>query len=168
MDRWYVVYTQPRSEDRALWHLTKQGLRCFMPKFARMRSHARRKVTMLEPLFPRYFFVCFDSATTRWRVINGSRGVVQLLTQGPDPIPVPSGVVEKLVAETDQGGGTSLSALGVFWQGRKVRINDGPFAGQTAKIDTPPLDGSARVRLLLSLLGRAAPLELSAYALEPA
>jgi transcriptional antiterminator RfaH len=168
MDRWYVVYTQPRSEERALWHLTTQGFRCFLPKFTRLRSHARRKSMILEPLFPRYLFARFDCDMTRWRSINGSRGVVQLLTQGPDPIPVPHGVIEKLVAETDDGGATSLSALGVFWKGRKVRINDGAFAGQVAEIEDLSTNGSLRVKLLLSLLGRTTSVELSACVLEPA
>jgi transcriptional antiterminator RfaH len=168
MVRWYVVYTQPRCEERALWHLSKQGFRCFLPKLSKLRSHARRKAMILEPLFPRYLFARFDCSMTRWRAINGSRGVVQLLTQGPEPIPVPQGVIERLVAETDAGGATSLSALGVLWQGRKVRINDGVFAGQTAEIEALPASGSARVRLLLSLLGRTSSVELPACALEPA
>jgi transcriptional antiterminator RfaH len=122
---------------------------------------------ILEPLFPRYLFARFDCAMTRWRSINGSRGVVQLLTQGRDPIPVPHGVVEKLVAETDACGVTSLSALGVFWKGRKVRINEGAFAGQVAEIDALSLNGSMRAKLLLSLLGRITSVELPAYVLEP-
>ena len=168
MDRWYVVYTQPRSEDRALWHLTTQGFRCFLPKVSRMRSHARRKTTVLEPLFPRYLFACFDPTLTRWRSINGSRGVVQLLTQGADLLPVPKGIVERLVTATDEKDATSLSGLGLLWKGRKVRISDGAFADQVGEVADAPLSGSARVKVLLSLLGRTSSVELPGHAIEPA
>src|SRR3990172_5588516 len=167
MDRWYVVYTQPRSEERALWHLSNQGFRCFLPKIALLRSHARRTTTILEPLFPRYLFARFNCAMTPWRSINGSRGVAQLLTRGPDPVPVPHGVVERLAADTDDNGVTSPFALGMLWKGRKVRINTGAFAGQLAEVDAPPLSGGARVKLLLSLLGRTSSVELPACAFEP-
>jgi transcriptional antiterminator RfaH len=167
MVRWYVVHTQPRCEEQALQNLSAQGFRCFLPKLLRLRSHARRKTTILEPLFPRYLFAQFDSALTRWRSINGSRGVVQLLAHGPDPIPVAPGVIEKLLADTDERGLTSLSALGVLWKGRKVRISDGVFAGQTAEISTLPLQGSVRVKLLLSFLGRMPSVELPVCAVEP-
>ena len=165
MDRWYIVYTQPRAEDKALWHLRNQGFRCFLPKLQRTIRHARRQKTVLEALFPRYLFTMFDGGKTRWRSINGTHGVIHLLTHGPEPIPVPGGIVEGLLRDADELGLTPLSALGLLWPGRKVRINVGPFAGQIAEVDQAPLDGRARVRLLLSVLGGKTPLELPSRAI---
>ena len=166
MKRWYVVHTQPRHEDRALWHLQNQGFECFLPRLKRLRSHARRARTVLEPLFPRYLFAFFDIATTRWRSINGSRGVVNLVTDGLQPLPVPEGVVEKLLGQADAEGVTSAAVLAALWTGRKVRICDGIFMGHIAEVDTV-LPGSLRVHVLLSLLGRVATVQMPAYAVEP-
>ena len=114
MKQWFVVYTQPRAESRALQHLENQGFECFLPKFERLRRHARRTEVVLAPLFPRYLFTAFDRATTRWRSINGSRGVVALLTNDADPIPIRCKIVEALLADADESHVTTLAALDIF------------------------------------------------------
>lgn len=166
MNRWYVVNTLPRAEDRALWHLRNQGFECFLPRLRRSISHARKTRVVMEPLFPRYLFTCFDAAATRWRAINGSRGVVNVLTDGPLPAPVPQGVVETLLRDADAEGVAGIVSLQRLWQGRKVRIVDGAFAGHVAEVDMIA-KGSLRVSLLLSLLGRVATLHMPVHAVEP-
>jgi transcriptional antiterminator RfaH len=166
MKRWYVVNTQPSAEDRALWHLRNQGYECFLPRLRRLRSHARATRTVLEPLFPRYLFAFFDAATMRWRAVNGTRGVVALLTDGSSPLPVPKGLVEGLIDNADPQGVAGSAVLARLWRGRKVRIGEGAFAGQIGEIDFCP-PGSVRVSVLLTLLGRVTTLQMPAYAIEP-
>jgi transcriptional antiterminator RfaH len=89
MMRWYVVHTRAQAEASALWHLTNQGFLCFLPRVPQFRSHARQTRLMRVPLFPRYLFVRLDLSETRWRAINGTRGVVSPLANGPHPLPVP-------------------------------------------------------------------------------
>jgi transcriptional antiterminator RfaH len=159
MKRWYVVHTQPNAEDRALWHLRNQGFDCFLPLLRRLRSHARRTTVALEPLFPRYLFAFFDIAATRWRAINGSRGVSQVLTDGVVPRPVPCGVVEELMQAVDIDGVADAVGLARRWKGRFVRIKQGTFDGQLGEVaEVQP--GSLRVTLLLHLLGQQATLQM--------
>jgi transcription antitermination factor NusG len=117
-------------------------------------------------LFPRYLFALFDRATTAWLVINGSRGVVKLLTDGLVPVPIPEDVVEKLLSQTDADGVTSPAALQLLSKGCTVRLCDGVFAGQLAEVDSIP-PGNIRVNLLLGLLGRVARLQVPICAVEP-
>jgi transcriptional antiterminator RfaH len=168
MKHWYVVHTQARAEDRALWHLENQGFDCFVPRCRKTRCHARKTDTVLEPLFPRYLFVHFDADASRWLAINGTRGVISLLTDGSRPVPVPSDMIEKLMAETDEQGITSLTSLGMFWIGRKVRIKSGPFAGQMGEVAEVLAKGRDRVKILLSMLGAQSSMELPSYVLETA
>ena len=88
MMRWYVVHTQPRAEVRALWHLQNQEFRCFLPKFATLRRHARKVEPVNAPLFPRYLFVAFDLsevtlAVDQWDARRGW----SCLSDGARPIP---------------------------------------------------------------------------------
>lgn len=168
MDRWYVVYTQPRAEEQALEHLEKQGFRCFLPRLRRVKSHARRKTVGLVPLFPRYLFTRLDGAREAWRSVNGTRGVVHLLTNGHEPAAVAGDFVGELISASDERGVASPAALGMLWKGRTVCIQDGPLSGQMAAIDEVGPSGSERVALLLSLLGKATRFDLPAYAVEPA
>lgn len=168
MKRWYVVHTHLRAEDRAQWHLRNQGFDCFVPRCRKTRRHARKTDTVLEPLFPRYLFAHFDADVSRWLAINSSRGVVALLSDGSRPLPVPDGVIEALLAETDEQGVTPLTSLGMFWKGRKVRIKSGPFAGQIGEVAEVLAKGRDRVHVLLSMLGVQTSMRLPSYVLETA
>lgn len=166
MKRWYVVHTQTRAEERAQWHLRNQGFECFVPRCLKTRRHARKTDTVLEPLFPRYLFAHFDADASRWLAINGSRGVVALLTDGNRPVPIPEGVIEELRSHSDEAGVTPLSALGMFWKGRKVRVKSGPFQGQIGEVADALTKGRDRVQILLSMLGVETSMQIPSYALE--
>jgi transcriptional antiterminator RfaH len=166
--RWYVVHTQAQAEEKALWHLTKQGLYCFLPRLLRLRSHARRVAPVRVPLFPQYLFARLNLDETRWRAINGTRGVVSLLANGPNPIPVPRGLIETLVAKCAPGDVISLAALGAITKGSKVRVKGGAFDGQVGEITEPFAAGRDRVRILFTLLGAETEIQLPSYAIEAA
>lgn len=166
MRRWFVVYTQPRAEERALWHLEKQGFACFLPRLRSVYRHARRTQLKLEPLFPRYLFTSFDPKLTAWRSINGTRGVVGVLLNGNWPQAVPDGIVEVLRGNADVDGVTPLTSLGILHQGLKVRVSSGAFAGHTGEIADVSCKSSDRVQVLLDLLGTRAHLPLPSYAVE--
>ncbi len=168
MTRWYVVHTQPRAEEKACWHLANQGFECFLPRVAGIKRHARRVRPVLAPLFPRYLFARFDLDATRWRAINGTRGVVGLLTSGAHPLAVPPGAVESLLVKSDSRGTVPLAAIGVFTKGHNVRIKSGTFAGQTGLITEILPEGRDRVRILLTLLGAQTELQVPSYAVEAA
>ena len=168
MTRWYVVQTRALSETNALWHLQNQGYRCFLPRISAVRRHARRVVHVLAPLFPRYLFVQLDLNVARWRAVNGTRGVVRLLTDGASPLALPFGVVEALLQKCDTRGVVSLTAMGVFTKGLKVKIRSGTFAGQTAEVNEVFAEERDRVHVLLTLLGAETELQLPCYAIEAA
>ena len=166
MTLWYVVHTLPQSEARALWHLENQGFRCFLPRFRKLRRHARKSELALAPLFPRYLFSELELSATAWRAINGTRGVVGLLANGPCPTPVPQGVVEALFVQCDQDGAVPLSAIGLFTERTKIRITRGPFRGQVGEI--AEISARNRVLVLLNFLGVPARIELPSCAVEAA
>ncbi len=166
MKRWYVVYTQPRHEDRALWHLRNQGFECFLPRCRKLWRHARSIKPTLEPLFPRYLFANFDLSAAAWRAINGTRGVVGLIATDSRTHPVPYGVVEAFKDGADQEGATPLTVLGVFTQGLKIRITSGAFAGHTGESARVPKNNHERVQILLNFLGVPTRLPLPEYAIE--
>jgi transcriptional antiterminator RfaH len=166
--RWYVVHTQPQAEAKAVWHLENQGFRCFLPRVRAMQRHSRGVIQVLRPLFPRYLFVYFDFEALRWRAINGTRGVVRLLANGGDPLPVAPGVVEAVIQKCSPSGIVSLAAMGLFVEGASVRIKSGPFSDQLAKINEIYAEEDERVRVLLTLLGAETELLLPCYAIEAA
>jgi transcription elongation factor/antiterminator RfaH len=163
-ERWYVVRTLPRAEERAAFNLNKQGYHIFCPRLWRTIRHARTTRTLLWPLFPSYLFVRFDPRKDRWRCINGTRGVMHLVGQTDTPEPVPTEIVEELLAHTGADGATRwTSSLRV---GVSVRISRGPFANFVGVLEHA--DDAGRVRVLLQLFARSVTVGLPSNALAPA
>jgi transcriptional antiterminator RfaH len=80
------------------------------------------------------------------------------------PKPVPAGIVEGLIAQTDAKNVTRLDAG--LATGRSVRILSGPFAQLVGTLER--LDDAGRVRVLLEIMGTAVPVALHRAALAPA
>lgn len=164
IERWHVAYTQPRAESRAMIHLERQGYKVFCPRYRKSVRHARTTKSVHAPLFPNYLFLCIDISRDPWRAVNGTRGVVRLITHGETPQPLPDGVVEALKARMSADG--TIDWARTFKIGQTVCIADGPFAKLVGTLEH--LDAAGRVRVLLNLLGRSVPVALRSDALLPA
>ncbi len=166
MKSWFVVHTQPNKERIAEQHLREQGFEVYMPKFKKIRRHARKVDEVLSPLFPRYIFVAIDIEIDRWRCVNGTRGVIYLLVSDNKPIPVPTQIIDRLKEQENAEGLVPVNSIALFTQGDQVRVTAGAFKDYTATVET--LDDKQRVQLLLTFLGREINISLPIYAVEAA
>jgi transcriptional antiterminator RfaH len=162
-ERWFLVHTLPKSERKAQWHLGAQGFRSFLPQFEKTVRHARQLRTVRAPLFPRYLFVVLDLGRDPWLSVRSTVGVSRLFTQDGWPLPVPVGIVECFIAQSN-GSLTRLDANLV--KGQQVRILSGPFADFIGTLER--LDETERVQVLLELMGTAVPVSLNRCVLAPA
>lgn len=166
MKQWFVVHTQPCKENMAAQHLSEQGFDVYLPRFKKIRRHARKVEEILAPLFPRYLFIGIDLAVDRWRSINGTRGVAYLLTQDNRPSLVPSDIIDDLKSQETIEGLLPVDSLSAFTKGEKVRILEGAFEGHTAVFSA--LNDKERVELLLNCLGRETSVILPRCSIEAA
>jgi transcriptional antiterminator RfaH len=165
MKRWYAVYTQPRNETLATEHLARQDFESYCPQYLKRRSHAGRIDLVSSPLFPRYVFVAFDIEAARWQAIRSTRGVIDLVKNGVDPVPVPDFVVSEIHAREDENGFVLLGNHLKLTRGDKFSIAAGPFTGHVAIFEARR--DSTRVIALLSLLGSERMVELPVDAVAP-
>lgn len=156
--RWYAVSTQPNKEALAEAHLIRQGYRVFVPWRLQTVRHARRSVQRRSSFFPNYAFVSFDRTSQQWRSINGTTGVRSLVMANDLPLPLPSGIVEQLIACTDDRG--LVSFVATLRPGDKVSILNGPFANLLGQLEE--IGAKGRVRLLIELMNGKVPLYLYA------
>ena len=163
-ERWFLVHTQPKSERKAEMHLGAQGFRTHLPTIQKTIRHARQLRTVRAPLFPRYLFLILDPERDRWLSVQSTVGVSSLFTCDDRPIPVPEGIVETLIENTDEANLTLFSRGLVA--GQSVRILRGPFADFVGTLER--LDEAGRVRVLLDMMGTAVPVALGRSAICPA
>jgi transcription elongation factor/antiterminator RfaH len=163
-ERWYLVHTLPHRERRAELHLGAQGFRTHFPTIEKTIRHARQLRTVRAPLFPRYVFIILDPGRDRWLSVQSTVGVSSLYTCEGRPIPVPAGIVETLLENTDEANLTLFSSG--LTAGQSVRILSGPFASFVGTLER--LDAVGRVRVLLHMMGSAVPVALRRSAVCPA
>lgn len=163
-ERWFLAHTLPRSERRAQFHLNAQGFRTYAPWILKTVRHARQFRSGHAPLFPGYLFLILDLGRDRWSCVRSTVGVASIICQDQRPLPVPTGIVEGLIAHTDAGNVTRLDTG--LATGGQVRILSGPFAQLVGKLER--LDEAGRVRVLLDIMGTVVPVALHRAALAPA
>jgi len=164
--RWFVVRTQPNAEFKALSHVARQGFEGYLPRYQKRRRHARKTEIVAAPLFPGYLFVGMDPDTARWRALNSTVGVSELICHGGQPAPVPDAIIEDIRRHEDENGFVVLGDRAGLKKGDKVRITDGAMADHIGIFDAP--SDQHRVYLLLELLGREVRVKLPLTALAPA
>jgi transcription antitermination factor NusG len=122
---WYAAYTRANHERTVTDQLAERGIESFLPQYESVRKWKDRKVQLHLPLFPGYVFIRF-AICDRLRV-QQTRGLVQLLSFGGTPTPVPETEIQSIREIFSRG----LRALPhPFLQaGRRIRIKSGPLAG---------------------------------------
>jgi transcription elongation factor/antiterminator RfaH len=159
--RWYAVRTQPRSEERARHNLKTQGFEVFTPRVARTVRHARRVEWRLSPLFPGYTFVRLDASRQRWRPVDSTFGVSNIVKIGGTPAPLPVGLIEQMQSIADENGELTglVEAIAV---GDRVRVLGGPFDNWIGEVLALP--ERDRILLLIQMATRGVQINIAARA----
>ena len=150
--RWYVAKTHPNGEQKALFHLQRQGFDVYLPRYLRRVSHARKISWQPRPLFPTYLFVAMPGPDQRWRAINSTIGVAHLICDEGGSVPVPAGIVDVIREGEDDRGLVMTGRKIPFEKGAEVQIMSGAFADHIGRFDGATDD--QRVVILLNLMGR--------------
>lgn len=162
--RWYAVHCQPHRERGAASHLNNQDFHVFLPCRQKTRRHARKIETVRVPFFPSYLFIRLDLTRDQWRCVNGTFGVVRIVSQNDRPTPAPRGVIEALIESCSEDG--LLRRQPKLEIGSKVRVLVGPFADFVGELDQ--MTDTGRVRVLLDLMGGHTPVFLPRTHVVPA
>ncbi len=161
-EHWFVVRSLPRQEAKAEYNLRHQGFRTFLPRIPKTTRHARKLRHVLAPLFPGYMFVIIAPDRDRWRAINSTIGVASMIMACERPLPVPGGVVDRIIECVCQDG--ILRGYDELVEGQRVRLLSGPFAEMIGNLER--LDPNGRVKVLLDIMGGAVPAYVDRAALE--
>ena len=154
-DKWYAINTNPRSEDM-VQNILEANFEVFLPRIE--VNKRRKKQRTIEPLFPGYLFVKLDLNASLWSKIKFTQGVRKILCFGKEPIPVPNKVMEIIRSKSALMNSSKQETP--FNRGDVVRFTNGPFRGLEG-IFTGERAGKDRVKILLKILYRAAPVEAS-------
>jgi transcription antitermination factor NusG len=158
---WNVLYAAPNCEPQVCKFLGVHGIEGYAPQFpppprtkaGSVRDRRRRWV------FPGYVFFKIADGFAQWDLIRWAPGVRRMLQSDGGPATVEDGFVDHLrrrIAEQ-----SLKPSRPRFQKGQSVVIQSGPLRMVDA-IFEKNLDASARVQVLVQLLGRPLTVEVDA------
>jgi len=163
LEKWYVVYTKPRSEEKVCRLLESKSVEVFVPKMAVTKKKKRARITIIEPVFPNYVFVRLGLNPNFWYALKWTPGVRRILSFNGLPSPVPDEVIDFLKKRTEKKGFVEPKAT--FNKGDKVRIKEGPFEGLVGIIEEAR-PSKERVKILMEILRTSTKVEIHVEELE--
>jgi len=173
MKNWYVVHTQTGLEDKVKTSLEKKinsgGLqevisKVIIPTEQVSEVRSGKKRISQRKFFPGYLMVEMELNEATYFLIKSTPGVTGFIGLGKKPMPLPQTEVESILKRTQETQ-VKPSPKVVFDKGEAVRVTEGPFVNFNGTIDeVHPEKG--KVKVSVSIFGRATPVELEYWQVE--
>ena len=175
--KWYVVHTYSGYEGRveaALWdRVEREGLGeqfsdILVPKENNTDKNGEKKGPARK-FFPGYIFVKMELNTDTWHLVNDTPRVSGFVGGGKTTgsvRPVPPAEVKRITDQIEEGTVT-VAPQDQYDEGETIRVTEGPFANFNGTVDEVNAD-KGKLRVLVSIFGRATPVELDFSQVEKA
>ena len=166
---WYVVHTYSGYENTVKATIEKYVENRNMRDLIHEISIPLETVTEItdngpkeveRKVFPGYVLVKMIMNDETWHVVRNIRGVTGFLGEGNKPIPLSDADVAALGMEKRE-------VVVSYQEGDTVRITDGALESFLGTVEEIDLERS-KVRVVVSMFGREAPVELELDQVEPA
>lgn len=166
--RWYVLHVYSGFEKKVASTIkesaAKQGLdkhieEVMVPTEEVIEVRRGQKINAERKFFPGYVLVKMDMNDQAWHLVKNTPKVTGFLgASGTKPQPISEAEAQRLIKQMTEGTEKPRSTIS-FEIGEQVRVAEGPFAsfnGNVEEID----EGRSRLKVLVSIFGRATPVEL--------
>lgn len=165
--RWYIVNAYSNFEKKVAESIrefaAQRGLadkfeEVLVPVEQVVEVRRGRKVTSERKFFPGYVLVKCDLTDDVYHLIKNTPKVTGFLGADNKPMPIPDAEALRIKGQVADGVERPKTTI-TFEVGERVRVNDGPFASFEGLVEDVD-DGRSRVKVAVSIFGRATPVEL--------
>ncbi|HET6611658.1 MAG TPA: transcription termination/antitermination protein NusG [Kofleriaceae bacterium] len=172
--KWYVVHTYSGHENRArltllerikTYHLESDFGDVLIPTESVMEVVKGQRRTSTRKFYPGYMFVQMNLSDRSFHLVKNTPKITGFLG-GKSPTPVPDKDITGIHSAMSEGKAKPKPRV-VYEQGDTVRVIDGPFSTFSATVEEVKPD-KQKVRVLVSIFGRATPVELDFAQVEKA
>ena len=165
--RWYIVHAysnfekkvaeaiREAAEQRGLTELFDDIL---VPTEKVVEVRRGRKVDTERKFFPGYVLVKMEMTDEAYHLIKNTPKVTGFLGADNKPTPIPEAEALRIAQQVQEGIERPKPSVS-FEVGEQVRVADGPFASFNGIVEEVDED-RARLKVAVSIFGRATPVEL--------
>ena len=165
--RWYVIHVYSGSEKKVAQSIEEQAAQAGMedlieevlvPMEEVVEMRRGSKVNAERKFIPGYVMVRMDLTDETWHLVKNTPKVTDFLGGKGRPSPIRDSEAERIIVQVKEGVERPKPSV-TFEVGEQVRVCDGPFNsfnGHVEEVD----EERARLKVAVSIFGRATPVEL--------
>jgi transcriptional antiterminator NusG len=165
--RWYIVHAYSNFEKKVADSIREQAAQrncadrfeeILVPTEHVVEVRRGRKINTERKFFPGYVLVKCDLTDQVFSLIKNTPKVTGFLGADNKPMPITDAEANRIKGQVADGVERPKATIS-FEVGETVRVADGPFASFNGTVEEVDEDRS-RVKVAVSIFGRATPVEL--------
>jgi len=173
--KWYIIHTYSGYERKVAESLVNRIQaydlgdcigQILIPTEDVVEVKGGKKVVSTKLTFPGYILVEMDMTDKAWHVVRGTPKVTGFISTGKKPTPLTEAEIEEVVNRVSTTSEQPKPKF-IFDRGEAVKIIDGPFKDFTGVVEDTNPDRNT-LKVMLTILGRATPVELECEQVEKA
>lgn len=171
--RWYVIHVYSGFEKKVAQSIEEQAHQAGMadkieqvlvPSEEVVEVRRGAKVSSDRKFFPGYVLVKMDMTDESWHLVKNTPKVSGFLGSQQRPVPITEREAQRILNQVQEGVDRPKPSV-VYEVGENVRVIDGPFSSFSGMIEEVD-EERARVKVSVSIFGRATPVELEYSQIE--
>jgi transcription termination/antitermination protein NusG len=171
--KWYVVNTHSGFEEKAKLSLLDRAKRLgkesyfgaiIIPTESVVELKKGQRKSSQRRFLPGYMLVQMELNEHSWHVIKETPRISGFVGNATKPPPVPEAEVRRIALQMEDGAARPTAKFS-FKDGDSVRVIDGPFSNFNGTVEEVNTQKS-KLRVLVSIFGRATPVELDFIQVE--
>jgi len=171
--KWYIVHTQSGYEARAKTSLQDSIARAkkaeffgeiLIPTESVVELVKGQKKSTERKFFPGYMLVQMILNDETWHIVKGTQRITGFVGNARNPPVVPEDEVLRITNQMVEGAQKARPKF-TFKEGDNIRVIDGPFSNFNGTVEEVKPEKN-KLRVLVSIFGRATPVELDFIQVE--
>ncbi len=165
--KWYIVHAYSNFERKVAEAIKEQariqGLddhfdEVLVPMEEVVEMRRGRKVSTERKFFPGYVLAKMDMTDQTYHLVKNTPKVTGFLGSDNKPVPITEDEAMRILQQVQEGVERPKPSVS-FEIGEQVRVSDGPFASFNGLVEEVD-EERARLKVAVSIFGRATPVEL--------
>ncbi len=173
--RWYIIHAYSGFENKVAQQIQEQAERqemeelfeqVFVPTEEVIEIRRGQKVSSDRKFFPGYVLAKMVMTDESYHLVKNLPKVTGFLGSGSKPSPITETEAARILHQVEEGVERPKSLI-TFEIGEQVRVCDGPFASFNGLVEEVD-EERTRLKVAVSIFGRATPVELEYEQVEKA
>ena len=165
--RWYIVHVYSGFEKKVAQAIREQAIikdldeefeDVMVPSEEVVEMRRGQKVSSERKFFPGYVLVNMELNDETWHMVKNTPKVTGFLGGGGHPVPISEAEADRILRQVKEGVERPKPSIS-FEIGETVRVCDGPFTSFNGLVEDVD-EERARLKVAVSIFGRATPVEL--------